>query len=82
MRTTLTLDDDIAAKLTNASRTSGKPFKEVVNTLLRRALLETKAAQKTGVFVVQPHKMGGLKAGLTLDKISAVLDEADGPRRH
>ena len=78
MRTTLTLDDDVAAKLANASRTSGKPFKEVVNTLLRRALFETRAAQKPDAFVVQPQKMGGLKAGFTLDKIFAVMDEADG----
>lgn len=79
MRTTLTLDDDIAAKLANASRTSGRPFKEVVNALLRHALLETKAAQKVDAFVVQSQKMGGLKAGVTLDKISSVMEEADGP---
>ena len=81
MRTTLTLDDDIAAKLSAASRTSGKPFKEVVNSLLRRALFENKAAKKADAFVVQPQKMGALKPGFTLDKISAVLDEADGPQR-
>ena len=81
MRTTLTLDDDIAVKLADASRKSGKPFKEVVNTLLRRGLLETRTAQQSGAFIVQPQKMGGLKAGFSLDKISAVLEEADGPRK-
>lgn len=81
MRTTLTLDDDIAAKLANASRTSGKPFKEVVNSLLRHALFETRPAKNAAAFVVQPQKMGALKAGFTLDKISAVLEEAEGPFR-
>ena len=81
MRTTLTLDDDIAAKLASASRTSGKPFKEVVNSLLRRALFETKSAKNAGTFAVQPQKMGALKAGFTLDKISTVLEEAEGPLR-
>ena len=81
MRTTLTLDDDIAAKLVSASRKSGKPFKQVVNAALRRGLLETQAARQSGAFVVLPQKMGSLKAGFTLDKISAVLEEADGPRK-
>ena len=79
MRTTLTLDDDVAAKLASASRKSGKPFKQVVNAALRRGLLEMQAARQSGVFVVQPQKMGSLKAGFTLDKISAVLEQADGP---
>ena len=79
MRTTLTLDDDIAAKLSAVSRTTGKPFEEVVNALLRRALFGTKAAQKADAFIVQPQKMGVLKPGFTLDKISAALEQADGP---
>ncbi len=81
MRTTLTLDDDVAAKLASASRKSGKPFKQVVNAALRRGLLEVQAARQSGAFVVQPQKLGSLKAGFTLDKISAALEEADGPHR-
>ena len=81
MRTTLTLDDDIAAKLASASRKSGKPFKQVVNAALRRGLLEMQVARQSGAFVVQAQKMGSLKAGFTLDKISAVLEEADGPHQ-
>ena len=78
MRTTLTLDDDVAAKLASASRKSGKSFKEVVNSCLRRGLLDAQAAQKPSPFVVQPQKMGALKRGLSLDKISALQDEVDG----
>ena len=80
MRTTLTLDDDIAAKLARASRTSGKSFKELVNATLRRGLLETQsAARQSHPFVVQAQSLGRLKPGMTLDKISALLEEADGP---
>ena len=80
MRTTLTLDDDIAAKLASASRTSGKSFKELVNATLRRGLLETQAAaRQSNPFVVQAQSLGRLKRGMTLDKISALLEEADGP---
>lgn len=38
MRTTLTLDDDIAKQLPEKARRSGESFKEVVNETLRRGL--------------------------------------------
>ena len=79
MRTTLTIDDDVAAKLVAASRKSGEPFKKVVNATLRRGLLEAQAARKADAFVVRPQKMGALKPGLNLDKISTLLEEVDGP---
>jgi hypothetical protein len=79
VRTTLTLDEDIAAKLVRASRTSGKSFKEIVNATLRRGLLESRSARASSAFVVQPQSLGRIKPGMTLDKISALLEEADGP---
>lgn len=80
MRTTLTLDEDIAVQLVGACRTSGKSFNEVVNTTLRRGLLESPfAAQQSNAFVVQAQSLGRLKPGIAFDKISLLLDEADGP---
>ncbi|MXW26719.1 MAG: DUF2191 domain-containing protein [Dehalococcoidia bacterium] len=38
MRTTLTLDDDIADALKERARLLDKPFKQVVNEILRRGL--------------------------------------------
>jgi hypothetical protein len=38
MRTTLTLDDDVAAKLKTESQSAGRPFREIVNETLRRGL--------------------------------------------
>ena len=38
MRTTLTLDDDIADSLKDRARLLGRPFKQVVNDTLRRGL--------------------------------------------
>ena len=81
MRTTLTIDDDIAAKLVSASRKSGKSFKEIVNAALRRGLLGAQAAQNAKPFIVQQQKMGSLRPGISLDKISVLLDEADGAWR-
>jgi hypothetical protein len=39
MRTTLTLDDDVAALLKQQARLTGRPFKQVVNEALRAGLL-------------------------------------------
>ena len=41
MRTTLTLDDDIAAALKEQARLLDKPFRQVVNDALRRGMAPT-----------------------------------------
>jgi hypothetical protein len=46
MRTTLTLDDDVAAELARLPRTQGQRFKVVVNDALRRGLRERRPEQK------------------------------------
>lgn len=38
MRTTLTIDDDLAAALKVSARRSGRPFKAIVNEAIRRGL--------------------------------------------
>lgn len=56
MRTTLTLDDDVAALLTKEVRKSGEPFKQVVNRFLRLGLAApTQAARKP--FKVKPFNL-------------------------
>jgi len=42
MRTTLTLDDDLAARLADLANLERKAFKVVVNETIRRGLLETR----------------------------------------
>ena len=81
MRTTLTLDDDVAAKLVAAGRKSGQPFKTVVNETLRRGLQGAQAARQSAPFVVEAQRMGPLKPGASLDRISALLEDIDGPRQ-
>lgn len=39
MRTTITLDDDVAAQLRRLAHETGRPFKQVVNDALRAGLL-------------------------------------------
>ncbi|MGH7962252.1 MAG: CopG family transcriptional regulator [Candidatus Binatia bacterium] len=44
MRTTITLDQDVAAKLKAEARRSGKSFKETINEAIRRGLVAPGAA--------------------------------------
>ena len=79
-RTTLTLDDDVAAKLDQEARRSGESFRATVNRVIRRGLhpVGTDAARKP--FKVRARKLE-LRAGIELDDIGALLDRLDGPFR-
>jgi hypothetical protein len=46
MRTTITLDDDVAARLKAESRRPNRPFREIVNETLRRGLEGRRATPK------------------------------------
>jgi hypothetical protein len=63
MRTTLTLDDDVAMLLNKRVQESGQSFKEVVNRVLRTGLL---AGESSPVphSIPQPRSMGGARVDL------------------
>lgn len=79
MRTTLTLDDDIAARLQGESRKTGRPFKTIVNEYLRAGLAQRRAASKATPFRVEPVRMGVLQPGRSYDNIGALLEDIEGP---
>jgi hypothetical protein len=76
MRTTLTIDDDLAGILRRKSRELEKPFKEIVNLALRKGLSEnlTKTEHKV---VVRPHDFGTSKPGLDMDRLNQFVDELE-----
>jgi hypothetical protein len=78
VRTTLTLDEDVAAKLKAAMRRTGQSFRDVVNDALRRGLMTTPRTAREP-FRVQARSLGGLRPGLSLDNIGALLDHVEGP---
>lgn len=78
LRTTLTLDDDVADRLAAEARRSGKPYRAVVNAALRRGLEATSAP--AGAFRVEPASMGR-RPEFDLDSTEAILDHLDGPAR-
>ena len=57
MRTTLTLDDDLAATLADRAKKLGIPFKQMVNRTLRAGLGEDAAAAGPRI-VVEPLDLG------------------------
>jgi hypothetical protein len=78
VRTTLTIDDDVAKLVEQEVKRSGDSFKGTVNRLLLQGLVESRQAKVRERFVVTPRKMG-LPAGLSYDSIPTLLDELDGP---
>ena len=80
MRTTLTLDDDVAAKLRAETQRRNRSFKETVNACLRRGLEAPTDEELARPFTVEPRRMG-LRAELDLDDVGGLLDLLDGPTR-
>jgi hypothetical protein len=80
VRTTLTLDDDVATRLKAEARRTGRPFKQVLNECLRRGLLRPRPAGRTS-FRVVTRDLGALRPGLSLDNIAELLEIAEGPSR-
>jgi hypothetical protein len=74
MRTTLTIDDDLAATLKESSRRSGKPFKQLLNETLRAGLQAQQAPPRPRRYRVRPKALGGVRPGLDLDKALRLAD--------
>jgi hypothetical protein len=77
MRTTLTLDDDVAAKIRERCRRTGQSFKQVINDLLRSGLNTSRAAAPRVPYVVRARALG-VKPGINLDDIGELLEQMDG----
>jgi len=65
VRTTLTLDDDVAAKLRAEARDSGEPFRRVVNEAIRWGLARHQTAVAAKPFRVTARDLGELRPGLS-----------------
>jgi hypothetical protein len=74
VRTTLTLDRDVAESVRHEMQRSGRRQKDVVNEGLRAGLgLKAKTAEARR-FEVQPHAFG-FKPGVDLDRLNQLADE-------
>jgi hypothetical protein len=82
MRTTLTIDDDVAAAIERRRHELHHTLKQEVNDLLRAGLMradEDRPKRDSAGFRVQPLDVGELL--IPIDDVNAALDIAEGPWR-
>lgn len=76
MRTTLTLDDDVAAFLKEQCRLHNKPFKQMVNEVLRRGMTPVTGGAEVPEFRVVPNP-SGLLPGIDPQKLNQLYDQLE-----
>ena len=83
MRTTLTLDDDVAEKLRSLAERRRATFKETVNDVLRRGLTMQQSPRKRTKFRVRTFS-SALRSGIDPVRLNQLVDDLEvehaGPR--
>ena len=81
IRTTVTLDDDVVARVKRESQSRGASFRDTLNDLLRAALLAVDDKPRRRAIRIKPAHMG-YKPGLNYDNIESLIEygEGDGHR--
>jgi hypothetical protein len=74
VRTTLTIDDDVAVLVNKEMRKSGEPFKQVVNRLLRLGIAASKQPLRRR-FKVKPWNL----QLPPFEKVEELLEYLEGP---
>jgi hypothetical protein len=77
MRTTLTLDPDVAAKAKQGAARLGKPLKEVINAALRLGLDQVLKPPLAKPYQTKARPLG-LRRGFSYDNIGEMLARAEG----
>ena len=77
MRTTLTLDDKLAAALKKRAFESGKSFEEVVNEVLCAGLASISVTPEPKPFKSKSFLMGGPLPGVNLNKALQLAGELE-----
>ena len=77
MRTTLTLDPDVALRLEQEMKRSGEGMKSTVNRALRLGLGMTGKPVDPPAFRVTAHDLG-VRTGVDLDRMNQLVDELEG----
>jgi len=76
MRTTLTLDADVAERLSGEVRRTGRSLKAIVNDAIRLGLGLSGKRGSARRFRVQPHAFG-LRSGIDPDRLNQLVDELE-----
>lgn len=76
MRTTLTIEDDVAVELERLRRERDQNLKDVVNDALRRGLREMRARPRHKPFRTTGHDMGSFL--VNVDNVAEAIAHAEG----
>jgi hypothetical protein len=78
MRTTVTIDDDVATKLqAEMRRQRSSNFKQILNDVLRRGLLVRRELAASKPFRVRARRMGKMQ-GPNYDNVGELLEYLEG----
>jgi len=77
IRTTVTLDDDVAARVKRESQSRGASFRDTLNDLLRAALLGAGNQPRRRALRIKPTHMGH-RPGLNYDNVESLLEYGEG----
>lgn len=76
MRTTLSLDPDVAERVQQEMKRSGHGLKRVVNEALRLGLGLAGKRRRPARFAIEPHSFG-FQPGFDLDRLNQLTDELE-----
>jgi plasmid stability protein len=77
MRTTLTLDDDLAQALKERAFRTDSSFKAVVNEALRAGLAAGEAPPRPRRYRLKPVSLGGVRPGIDLDRALTLAESLE-----
>ncbi len=77
MRTTLTLDEDVAQTAKGLAAKLHQPFKKIINNALRYGLQQIENPATRKPYRTVPRHMG-LREGITIDNIQEVISRIEG----
>jgi hypothetical protein len=78
MRTTLTLDAEVAERVRREQRRTGRSFKAVINDALRVGLaLQEKGTDRLPRYRVRPHRCGAFRPGIDPLRLNQLYDEIE-----
>lgn len=77
MRTTLTLDDDLADRLRREAADLRRPFRAVLNERLRMGFAAGDGAARRTRFRVEPFKTAGFAPGVDEERLNQLADQMD-----
>ena len=77
MRTTITIDDDVAVELSRIRSQRGESFKSVINDTLRAGLAHAASGRPRQPYRTRPVSLGRCKLD-SIDDIARVLAIAEG----